>query len=274
MMNNFEFNYVELIRDILQNGQRREGRNGVTKSVFGRTLTIDMSGDDRFPLLYGRKMFPGGIFGEFAALIRGPHHIDDFKVFDCNYWDTWADEQGYLNIDYGNLWSNFAGVDQMAKVKDKLKNNPADRRMIVTGWNPVGMEELSLPCCHLLYQWYVNDIDGVKHLDMIWYQRSVDTMIGLPSDIVLAALWNVLLANEVGMAPGKITMMLGDTHIYAEHSNDAIKYCNNVLFGKPVEYPKYTVESAKGTPIEEFLPNMITLTGYNPYPSISYRLKK
>ena len=268
-MNNFELKYVGMIQDILQNGQYRKGRNGATRSVFGRTLTIDMSNDTRFPLLHGRKMFPKGVFGEFAAMVRGPHHVEDFKVFDCNYWDLWANENGSLNVDYGNLWFNFGGVNQMQQVKDKLRNSPADRRMIVSGWNPVGMEDLSLPCCHLLYQWYVRE----DCLDMIWYQRSVDTMIGLPSDIILAALWNILLANEVGMKPGKITMMLGDTHIYEEHFSKAQDYCANVLFGKQATYPRYTLECEEGTPLEEFIPNMITLEGYNPYPKIDLELK-
>lgn len=268
-MHQFEVAYVGIIQDILRNGQTREGRNGVTKSLFGKVLTIDMSNTGTFPLLQGRRMYTKGVFGEFAALIRGPHHVDDFKQFGCNYWDQWANPNGTLNIDYGNLWRNFAGVDQLAELKDKLKNNPSDRRMIITGWNPVGMADLSLPCCHLLYQWYVRD----DYLDMIWYQRSCDTMIGLPSDIVLAALWNVMLANEVDLLPGKITMVFGDTHIYEEHFDGASEYSQRVLFGKPLKYPTYRVLADVGTPLEEFLPNMIKLSGYEPYPPIKFELK-
>lgn len=270
-MQQFEIKYVELIQEILQDGQLREGRNGNTRSVFGRTLDIDMSDNNKFPLLTGRRMYPDGVFGEFAALVRGPHHVDDFKAFNCNYWDLWADEQGYLNVDYGNAWKNFGGIDQMAQLKDKLINNPSDRRMIITGWNPVGMEGLSLPCCHLLYQWYVRD--GI-YLDMIWYQRSCDTMIGLPSDIILAATWNIMLANEVNLSPGNIKMVFGDTHIYEEHFDTAQDYCARVLFGeKKTAMPRYEVLPTVGTPVEEFLPGMIKLKDYSPYPPIKFELK-
>ncbi len=268
-MQNFEHAYVRLIQKILANGQPREGRNGLTQSVFGETITIDMSDTDKFPLLLGRRMFPKGILGEFAALIRGPHHVEDFEKFGCNYWKQWADENGYLNLDYGNLWTNFAGTNQMAQVIDKLKNNPADRRMIVSGWNPANMEDLSLPCCHLLYQWYASG----DYLDMMWYQRSCDTMIGLPSDIVLAAIWNILLANEVGMKPGKITMVFGDTHIYEEHFDLAMVYIERMLFAGKSEYPDYELLVPVGAKLEDFTPDSIVIKNYDPKEAIKFELK-
>src|SRR5690606_25910133 len=175
MFEQFERDYRDLVQKILEVGEYRQGRNGNTFSIFGATLVVDMRDSNKFPLLIGRKMFYKGIFGEVAAMLRMPTHINDFKRWGCNYWDQWADKDGNINIDYCNLWRNFNGVDQLSELIDKLKNNPTDRRLLITGWKPDNLDKLSLPCCHLLYQWYVTN-DG--YLDMMWYQRSAETMVG------------------------------------------------------------------------------------------------
>ena len=179
--------YPNLIRKILKEGSLRHTRAGNTLSIFGEMLKIDISVG--LPITRGRKLYVKPILGELAALLRGPKSIEDFKKFGCNYWDSWADQEGKLNLDYGNAWRNFNGVDQLKDLVTTLKTNPTDRRMIITGWRPDNLKSLSLPCCHLLYQWYVRED---KFLDMIWYQRSVDVMVGLPSDIVLASVWTAL----------------------------------------------------------------------------------
>ena len=265
----FERDYQALVQRILDTGEFREGRKGFTKSIFAERLVVDMTDSDIFPLLMGRKLYPSGVIGEFAALIRGPHHIDDFERFGCNYWKQWAQPNGYINIDYGNLWKNFGGTNQLDELRYKLKHTPMDRRMIVTGWNPANMNLLDLPCCHLLYQWYVRE---GEYLDMIWYQRSVDAMIGLPSDIILAAVWNAMLANEVGLKPGKITMDLGDTHIYEEHFKQAQEYACKLL---PFEnhYPTFKLNCPTSTPIEAFTPEMLSIFAYNPGPVMQFELK-
>ncbi len=262
----FEQDYLELINRILSQGVIKQGRNGSTKALFGETLKIDMTDSKEFPLLHTRKIFHKGIFGEFAAMVRGPSNVADFQKFDCNYWNNWGDDKGNINVDYGNLWLDFNGVNQLEEVARKLKETPNDRRIIISGWDPSNLEDLSLPCCHILYQWFTRG----PYLDMIWYQRSVDTMVGLPSDIVLAAIWNIMLANEVGLAPGEITMMLGDTHIYSQHEEGAVQMLKTRKLIR--SYPEYTLSAKPGMPVTEFLPSMISLTGYNPIQTVKFDL--
>lgn len=259
----WEIDYKNLIQKIMIHGEERDTRAGKVKSIFGEKLVIDM--EDKFPLLTGRKMFWGPVIGELAAMLKGPKNIADFKKYGCNYWDAWGNKGGELNLDYGNAWIDFNGVNQLENLVNTLKTNPTDRRMIVTGWRPDRLNELSLPCCHMLYQWYVRD---GKYLDMIWYQRSVDTMIGLPSDIILAAAWNAILANETNYKPGKIIMMLADTHIYANHFDQVKEYLAASINIKAM--PKCHLY--KGATLANFEPDMILLDGYNPGKAIKFEL--
>ena len=220
MIAQFEHAYISMIKNILDTGEYKHTRNAETIATFGQVLKVTNL-EDEFPLLRGRKMFYNGVFGELGAMLQGATHIDEFKERGCNYWDQWADENGNLNIDYGSSWLDFNGVNQVEELINGLKTDPNDRRHIITGWRPDRLKELSLPCCHLLYQWYVRD---EKYLDMIWYQRSVDVMVGLPSDIIFAAAWNILIAQETDYIPGDITFMLGDTHIYTSHIPNTHKY--------------------------------------------------
>lgn len=228
----YEMQYEDLVRDILANGEVRQTRNGKVKSVFGRTLEIDLGGGI-MPLLNGRKIFYNGILGEFCAMLRGPKNVKDFRAQGCNYWDLWADTDGNLTLDYGNAWLDFNGVNQLQNVIDAIKNNPTDRRMIITGWRPDRLDELSLPCCHYAYQFYVRDLEGKKCLDMLWHQRSVDTMIGLPSDMVFGSAFIIAMAAYTNTTPGRLIMTLGDTHIYEEHVEAAEKYLERIKRYRP-----------------------------------------
>lgn len=260
----YEEQYRYLVQKILDRGQFRDGRNGGTFSLFGETLSFDLSNGD-FPLLTGRKIFYKGVFGELAALLRQPKNIADFEKYGCYYWKLWAKENGDINVDYGNKWLDWEGVDQLARLVDTLKNNPADRRMIITGWDPRNLEELDLPCCHYAYQWYIRD----GYLDMIWHQRSADTMIGLPSDAVFAAAWNIAIANETGLKPGRVVMTLGDTHIYEEHEQPAREY----LQAETNLPPKFKLLSELGKRTIDFVPDDIEIIGYNPQTQIKFELK-
>jgi thymidylate synthase len=266
-MQKFEQDYADLITKIQKTGEVRHTRNGITKSMFGMNLTVPMNGDGTFPILQGRKMWPKGVFGELAAMLRKPKHIDDFKKWGCNYWGKWAKEDGSICVDYGNAW--HAG-NQINDLKDCLANNPTDRRMIISGWRPENLDYLDLPCCHLLYQFYVRE---GKYIDMMWYQRSVDMMIGLPSDIVFAAAWLIALANEFGYEPGNIKMNLGDCHIYDEHTQAACDYVYNVQ-DLPLSNPAtYSYLAPPGKDFCEFEPADIKLSTYATHPKLELELK-
>lgn len=257
----YEINYANLVKNILDNGEKRKTRNQETRAIFGAQLVIDMSNPTSFmqgyfPLLRGRKMHYNGVIGEMIALLKGPKNVEDFEKEGCNYWKQWAAEPGgclfdgseakggELELDYGNAWLDFNGVNQIDNLVKTLQENPMDRRMIVSGWRPDRLSELSLPCCHLLYQWFVRE---GEYLDMIWYQRSVDTMIGLPSDVVLAAVWNIGLARNVGLKPGRITMFLADTHIYEPHVQTAYEYLYRVSKLEKENLPSYVYKPQPGT---------------------------
>lgn len=266
--------YAPLINKIFQEGHKRSTRAGDAYSIFGEVLTINV--EHEFPLLRGRKMFYKPVLGELAAMLRGPKHVNDFKQYGCNYWDEWGSEetfgdnpqlQGSLNLDYGNAWLDFNGVNQLEQLVDTLRNNPTDRRMVISGWRPDNIPNLSLPCCHMLYQWYVRN---GTHLDMVWYQRSVDTMVGLPSDIILAAAWNIILATQTGYTPGIVKLVLGDTHIYANHIQPTVDYIRQVNTITKVEPATYKMDP--GVTISNFVPNMLEITKYEPKPAIKFEL--
>jgi thymidylate synthase len=254
--------YVPLVKKILEKGERRSTRNQDTLAIFGEKLVIDM--EHNFPLLTGRKIHYKPVIGELAAMLNGPKHVNDFKSQGCNYWDKFADEQGNLNLDYGNAWKDFNGYNQLKTLVETIVTDPTNRRLLVTGWNPANIDKLTLPCCHMLYQWYVRD---GKYLDMIWYQRSVDVMIGLPSDIVLAATWNTILANQTNLQPGKLTFMLGDTHIYTNHLLPTIEY---LRAPKPIN--NATCSIVLGTTVDDFKVTDIIINGYDITNNIKFEL--
>lgn len=275
-MNQYERNYVALVRDVLYKGHMRAGRNGVTRSLFGRSFVVpDLH--KSFPLLHGRKMHYAGVLGELAALIRGPKHVNDFKRFGCNYWDKFAAPDGSLVLDYGTQWLDFNGVNQLAMLIEGLQHDPYGRRHIINSWRPDRLADLTLPCCHFLYQFYVTHNN---RLDMIWYQRSADMMIGVPSDVILAALLVLLISQEANLLPGEITMVLGDCHIYEEHVKGTQEYLNNtkyIDFGPhPISYefnPRSAILEWNYGGKELFVPDHLKILDYNPMPHIDFELK-
>jgi thymidylate synthase len=263
---NFEYEYKQLIKEILKYGEHRETRNGLTKSLFGRSLTIDLSAHKDFiPLLNFRRMYPQGIFGEFAAFMHNAKSVEEFESYGCNYWKLWADAKGRLELDYSEQLFNFNGVNQLNNLIKSLKEDPTSRRHIISLWRPDRFDQISLHCCHYSYQFYVSND---KKLHMIWNQRSVDTMVGLPSDIILAYLWIKLLCEELYLTPGTITMNFGDCHIYNEHIAGAYEYLERL---EPGLIPLATL--VKFTTITEFLASDIEVTQYQPHPAIKFELK-
>lgn len=271
-MHQFEFQYINLVKACLAMPDRSI-RNGFARSLFGYQLKVSLADGD-FPLLVGRKLYHKGVFGELAAMLRGPKHIDDFKTWGCNYWEKWANEDGSISVDYGNSWLDFNGVNQLEALRKSLSSNPTDRRMVISGWRPDNLANLSLPCCHYAYQFYV---DNDNQLHMAWIQRSVDVMIGLPSDIIFAAAWLIAIANEFSFKPGTITLQLGDCHVYNEHIDGAKKYLKQaeqrlLSFDQPT--PSYELTIEPGVKFEQFEPRWIRVTNYAAEEPISFLLKE
>lgn len=266
---NFETQYVSLIEDIKAMGHTRQTRNAIAKSIFGYQLTTNELTYGVFPMLKGRQLFWEGVVGELAAFLNGPERIEDFTSRGCNYWKAWAHEDGKIEVDYGNKWSNFHGVDQLVEVVESLKNDPYGRRHLITGWDPSNLDNVDLPCCHYAYQWYVNEYG---YLDMIWIQRSVDTVLGLPSDMILAAVWNLLMAQTTGYKPGRITMQLGDTHIYEEHLSTLDSYLVGAQLQANKPQPGYWLSPA--ATVFNFEPEMFAVQDYEHGPKLAFPLIK
>lgn len=256
----FETRYKELIEKVLINGILKPSRAGNVRGIFGEQLKFDCLKDNIFPLLTSRKMFYEGVVGEFAAFLRSPTKLSDFEEQGCNYWKQWANADGSLDIDYGNKWFNFNGVNQVQDCISSIIANPYGRRHIITSWDPVSVPKLSLPCCHYTYQFNVSQ--GRLHL--VWIQRSADLMIGVPSDMILASLLLLAMCKSTGHQPGEITMQFGDVHIYEPHFENTEKY----LETSQLPPPNYTFEGD----MFSFKPDGLQIWNYKHHPVLRYEL--
>jgi len=261
MTNEFETSYLDTAKKIITQGAHRYGRNGGTSSIPAQTLTFNLK--DGLPLLTTRKSFYRGVFGEYAALIRGPKHVDDFRRQGCNFWEKWAKEDGSICLDYGNAWTDFHGVNQMEHVLGLMKRDPYDRRMLITGWDPSRLDELDLPCCHYSYQFWS---DGCN-LDLLWTQRSGDWMIGVPADALLASAMVCQFASLAGLTPRSVTMVIGDAHVYDEHVDTALHQIER----EPMSMPQYTFAAQEN--LTSFIPTDFEVHNYRHHPNLSYELK-
>ena len=261
--------YRELVRKILVQGETKVGRNGNTLLLLGMQLKFDAKD---IPLLNGRKIYYKSVIGEFAAFMHDVQTIQEFKDFGCNYWDAWGDKLGNVNLDYVNqlhktiVHYGSEIFSQLDILKINLKNDPNSRRHMINLWVPenVANNKLSLPCCHYSYQFIVTN----NRLDMIWNQRSADTMVGVPADMILAWLWVQCLCKELGYEPGEVTMNFGDTHIYTTHIENAHKYADEI---KPKVKPiAYLLNSFKS--IETFKPSNVFVQVYEPHEPIKFDL--
>ena len=258
----FEERYLNIAEKIIRNGSTQSTRNGITYSLPNQTLKFDLT-DGTFPLLTTRKSYYKGVLGEYAAMIRGPKHVDDFKRFGCNYWDNWADKEGNIKVDYGNAWINYEGFNQMEYVLDLLRNNPTSRRMVISGWRPNKLDDLDLPCCHHNYQFWS---DG-KVVDLLWVQRSGDWMVGVPSDAILASIMLLCFSSLAGLTARSVNMVVGDAHIYEEHANEAHKQIRKT----PWYPPNFKLTTQKT--LYSFVPEDLTIEDYKHEEPIKYVLK-
>lgn len=258
----FEERYLNIAEKIIRNGSTQSTRNGITYSLPNQTLKFDLT-DGTFPLLTTRKSYYKGVLGEYAAMIRGPKHVDDFQKFGCNYWNNWADKEGNIKVDYGNSWINYEGVNQMEYVLDLLRNDPTSRRMVITGWRPNKLNDLDLPCCHHSYQFWS---DG-EVVDLLWVQRSGDWMVGVPSDAILASIMLLCFSSLAGLTARSIHMVIGDAHVYQEHVVPAKMQMRRVPWYPP------NFELRKQRTVYSFVPEDLIISDYKPEEPIKYILK-
>ncbi len=207
--------YLDLLKDVLENGQDADNRTGIyARKVFGRQMHFDLS--KGFPLVTTKKTFFKGIVHELIWLLSGDTNIKYLLDNNVHIWDEWADENGNLGPVYGHQWRNFnsEGIDQIKDVIERIKNNPQDRRIIVSAWNPAQIEQMALPPCHCFFQF---DVTPDGRLNCMLYQRSCDMFLGVPFNIASYSLLTMMIAQVCGLKPGEFVHTLGNAHIYSNH---------------------------------------------------------
>ena len=207
--------YLDLLRDIMQNGQDADNRTGVyARKVFGRQMRFDLS--KGFPLVTTKKVFLKGIIHELIWLLSGNTNIKYLTDNNVHIWDEWADKDGNLGPVYGYQWRNFngEGIDQIKDVIERIKKNPQDRRLIVSAWNPAQIDKMALPPCHCFFQF---DVTPDGRLNCQLYQRSCDMFLGVPFNIASYSLLTMMIAQVTGLKAGEFVHTLGNAHIYSNH---------------------------------------------------------
>lgn len=255
--------YHALCEHILEHGTKKEDRTGTgTLSVFGHQMRFSLQ--DGFPLITTKKLHMKSIIHELIWFISGDTNIRYLQENGVRIWNEWADENGDLGPVYGAQWRSFprpdgTTVDQLAQVIEQIKTNPDSRRLIVSAWNPGQVNEMALPPCHLLFQFYVAD----GKLSCQLYQRSADVFLGVPFNIASYALLTHMIAHVCGLEVGDFVHTLGDAHIYSNH----VEQVNLQLTRTPKKLP--TLRFARTVDrIEDFRFEDIIIEGYDPDPHI------
>lgn len=256
--------YLDLLNRILDEGVQKGDRTGTgTLSVFGNQMRFNMQ--DGFPLLTTKKLHLKSIIYELLWFLRGDTNVLYLQEHGVRIWNEWADENGDLGPVYGHQWRSWPDykggtIDQIANVIDQIKHHPDSRRMLVTAWNPAEVDQMALPPCHCLFQFYV--ADGKLSLQL--YQRSADTFLGVPFNIASYALLLQMMAQVTGLEAGEFIHTTGDTHLYLNHLEQA----KLQLTREPRPLPKMKinpdVKDLFGFKYEDF-----ELTDYNPWPHIA-----
>jgi len=255
--------YLQLCEHILTNGTKKEDRTGTgTISTFGHQMRFNLQ--EGFPLLTTKKLHLKSIIHELLWFLDGDTNVKYLQDNGVRIWNEWADEQGDLGPVYGHQWRSWptpdgGHVDQITKVVEQIKHNPDSRRMIVSAWNVADVDNMALPPCHCLFQFYVAD----GKLSCQLYQRSADVFLGVPFNIASYALLTMMMAQVCGLEPGDFVHTLGDAHIYSNH----IEQVNLQLTREPRSLPKMKI-NPNVTSIFDFTFEDFELTEYDPHPHI------
>ncbi|MCF2579627.1 MULTISPECIES: thymidylate synthase [Prevotellaceae] len=256
--------YLKLLDRILTEGATKTDRTGTgTMSVFGNQMRFDMA--DGFPLLTTKKLHLKSIIYELLWFLRGDTNVHYLQEHGVRIWNEWADENGELGPVYGHQWRswpdyNGGTIDQIQNVVDMIKNHPDSRRMMVTAWNPAEVEQMALPPCHCLFQFYVAE----GRLSLQLYQRSADTFLGVPFNIASYALLLQMMAQVTGLQPGEFIHTTGDTHLYLNHLDQARLQLTRTPRPLPTMKINPDVKNLFDFHYEDF-----QLEGYDPWPHIA-----
>jgi thymidylate synthase len=255
--------YLGLLQDILDNGVDRGDRTGTgTRGVFGRQLRFDLSAG--FPLLTTKKVHLKSIILELLWFLRGDSNVRWLQEQGVTIWDEWANEEGELGPVYGKQWRSWESkdgrvIDQIANVVRSIKTNPNSRRHIVSAWNPAEVDQMALPPCHCLFQFFVAD----GKLSCQLYQRSADVFLGAPFNIASYALLTQMMAQVTDLAPGDFVHTFGDAHLYMNHFDQA----RTQLARTPFSAPTMRLNPARKD-IFAFEYSDFRLEGYTAHPTI------
>jgi thymidylate synthase len=209
--------YLDLLDHVMKTGVDRGDRTGTgTRGVFGYQMRFDL--EDGFPVTTTKKLHLKSIIHELLWFLKGESNIGYLKEHGVSIWDEWADENGDLGPVYGVQWRSWpdgkgGAIDQIANVVDQIRKNPNSRRLIVSAWNPAEVDQMALPPCHTMFQFYVSD----GKLSCQLYQRSADIFLGVPFNIASYALLTMMVAQVTGLKPGTFVHTLGDAHLYSNH---------------------------------------------------------
>jgi thymidylate synthase len=257
-----ERQYLALLEDILANGVERGDRTGTgTLGVFGRQMRFDLA--QGFPLLTTKKLHRKSIILELLWFLRGDTNVRWLQERGVSIWNEWADDAGELGPVYGKQWRSWTApdgrvIDQIAAVVEGLKTNPSSRRHIVSAWNPAEVEDMALPPCHCLFQFFVAD----GKLSCQLYQRSADVFLGVPFNIASYALLTLMVAQVTGLKPGEFVHTLGDAHLYLNHLDQA----RLQLSREPLPLAQMHLTDKRDLFAFDF--EDFTLEGYRAHPSI------
>ena len=255
--------YHDLMRHVLEHGNDKGDRTGTgTRSVFGYQMRFDLS--EGFPVLTTKKLHLRSIIHELLWFLQGDTNIRYLKENGVSIWDDWADEEGNLGPVYGYQWRSWPApdgrhIDQITTVVEQIKNNPNSRRMIVSAWNPALVDDMALPPCHAMFQFYV----AVGTLSCQLYQRSADIFLGVPFNIASYALLTMMVAQVCGLQAGEFIHTLGDAHLYSNHFEQARLQLERTPKTLPTMNINPEVKDLFGFKFEDF-----ELVGYDPDPHI------
>ena len=255
--------YLDLLQKIMEEGVSKDDRTGTgTLSLFGHQMRFNLQAG--FPLLTTKKVHLKSIIYELLWFLQGSTNVHELQKNGVSIWNEWADERGELGPVYGSQWRSWhkadgGSVDQISTLIDQIKRNPDSRRLIVSAWNVGEIDQMALPPCHVLFQFYISQ----GKLSCQLYQRSADIFLGVPFNIASYALLTLMVAQVCALQPGDFVHTFGDVHLYKNHLDQARLQLSREPYSLPVMQINPQVKSIFDFKYEDFM-----LTGYDPHPGI------